>query len=521
MKQNENVLGIELGSTRIKAVILNRENEPIATGAYDWENKLENGVWTYSMEDVRTGICTCYANLKRDYFAKFGEKLTTFGGIGISGMMHGYLVFDNEKNLLTPFRTWRNTITGEAAAKLSKLLDFNMPQRWSISHLYQCILNGEEHLCRLGYLTTLSGYLHWLLTEERVVGLGEASGMFPVDSNTLDYDEERVKKVDALIAEAGYAWRFRDIMPKAVPAGEYAGILTEQGARFLDPEGDLTSGIRLAPPEGDAGTGMIATNSVRLRTGNVSAGTSAFAMVVVDTVPKPQVGIDMVTTPAGLPVAMAHANTCTTDINAWVNLFDEFAKLCGKELTKNELFTMLFEKSTEGDADAGGLMAFNCFSGEDTVALTEGRPLFMREANASFTLANFMRAHLMSSLATLKIGLDMLSAEGALKVDRITGHGGFFKTPTVGQKIMSAAFGAPVTVTETAGEGGPYGMALLAAYMIRRKDGEVLEDFLDGVFASAKSVTITATREEIAGFTAYTEKYKKALAVEREATVSF
>ena len=517
MDFTKTVLGIELGSTRIKGVLLDGEHKPIASGAFDWENKLIDGVWTYSMDEVTTGIRACYAGLKREVREKYGTTLTKVGAIGISGMMHGYLVFDNDKNLLTGFRTWRNTITGEAAEKLSSLLDFNMPQRWSISHLYQAILNKEDHLSRLGYLTTLSGYLHWILTGERTVGIGEASGMFPIDSETLQFDRRRVALVDKLIEDAGYSWRFDDIMPKITLAGQCAGTLTPDGARFLDPDGDLEAGIPLCAPEGDAGTGMVATNSVRVGTANVSAGTSAFAMFVVDHSPKAHLGIDMITTPAGKTVTMVHSNTCTTDINSWVNLFGEFTEACGMNLSKNDLFTMLFKKSLEGDKDCGGVLTYNMFSGEDVVGLNEGRPMVLRSQNCKFTLANFMRSCLMSAMATMRLGLDILNSEEPVKVNRICAHGGFFKTAEVGQRILSSAFAAPVSVLETAGEGGPYGMALLAAYMIRKTDNETLEDYLDKVFAEAKEVTVCATKEEIAGFNSYIKIYKDALEIEHTA----
>lgn len=516
----ETVLGIELGSTRIKSVLLDRQHRPIASGAYDWENHLIDGVWTYSMDEVTTGIRECYAELKRDVFEKFGEKITTLGGIGISGMMHGYLVFDKDKNILTEFRTWRNTMTAEAAEKLSNLLDFNMPQRWSISHLYQAILNKEEHLPRLSYLTTLSGYIHWILSGERTVGIGEASGMFPIDPNTLDFDEKRIKIVDKLFDDAGYSWRFRDIMPKVTVAGVCAGFLTEDGARFLDPDGDLMPGVKLAAPEGDAGTGMVATNSVRVGTANVSAGTSAFAMFVVDHSPKAHLGIDMITTPTGKTVAMVHSNTCTSDINAWVNLFDEFSKMCGLELSKNELYSMLFRKALEGEDECGGLLSYNMISGEDVVGLNEGRAMFVRGQNSEFSLANFMRSHLMSAIATIKLGLDILNAEEPVRVNRICAHGGFFKTAEVGQRILSAAFAAPVSVLSTAGEGGPYGMALLAAYMIWKNDGETLEDYLDSVFSDAEAVTVTATDKETDGFNKYADRYKNGLMIEHTAIES-
>ena len=515
---NETVLGIELGSTRIKAVLLDKNHTPIASGSHEWENQLVNGVWTYALDAVRAGLQDCYADLKRDVFEKFGEKLTTVGAIGVSGMMHGYLPFDREGQPLTEFRTWRNRMTGEAAEKLSDLFDFNIPQRWSIAHLYQAILKKEEHLPRLAFLTTVAGYIHRMLTGERVLGVCEASGMFPVDAGTHDYDAEMLKKFDALIAPCGYPWKTKDILPRVLCAGENAGYLTESGARFLDPAGDLQQGIPFAPPEGDGATGMTATNSVRVRTGNVSAGTSDFAMVVVENVPKRHPEIDMVTTPAGHPVAMVHCSNCTSDINAWVNLFSEFADTFGMPLDKGKLFTTLFEKALEGDADCGGLLSYNYFSGEEVLHLDEGRPVFLRTPDASFTLANFMRTHLMSALATLKIGLSILTEEEQVPIDRLYGHGGYFKTPGVGQRLLSAAVGAPVSVMESAGEGGPYGMALLAAYLIWKDEGEALDDYLaDKVFASAKSSTLMATKEEQDGFDAFARRYRASFSVEKTA----
>ena len=421
-------------------------------------------------------------------------------------MMHGYLPFDKDGNQLAAFRTWRNTITGEAAAKLTQALNFNIPQRWSIAHLYQAILNKEPHVQHIASLTTLAGYLHVTLTGEKVMGIGEASGMFPIDSDTLDYNQEMVEAFDAI---SGMPWKLRDILPKVLCAGDDAGVLTERGARFLDPAGDLTPGIPVAPCEGDAGTGMVATNSVRERTGNVSAGTSDFAMIVTDHPLGVHREIDMVTTPAGAPVAMVHCNNCTSDINAWVNLLSEFAQLIGAPQDKGTLFTLLFRKALEGDADCGGLVSYNYFSGEGVTDLDEGRPLFARTPTASFTLANFMRTHILSALATLKIGLDILTDEEQVQVDKLYGHGGFFKTPEVGQRMLSAAIGAPVSCMETAGEGGPYGMALLAAYRVRKTPGETLADYLDSrVFADASSSTLMAQPEDIEGFNAFLNRYK-------------
>ena len=508
-------LGIELGSTRIKAVLIDENHIPIASGSHEWENQLVNGIWTYSMEAVTTGIQDCYRELKKDVREKFGVKLTEVGAIGVSAMMHGYLPFDAQGNQLAEFRTWRNTITGEAAEKLSAALGFNIPQRWSIAHLYQAILNKEDHVGSIAFLTTLAGYIHYLLTGQKVMGIGEASGMFPIDSGKLDYDQAMVEKFDAM---SGMRWKLRDILPKVLCAGENGGTLTESGAAFLDPEGDLLPGIPVAPCEGDAGTGMAATNSVRERTGNVSAGTSDFAMLVTDHPLGVHREIDMVTTPAGAPVAMVHCNNCTSDINAWVNLLGEFAAFICAPQDKGKLFTMLFRKALEGDADCGGLLSYNYFSGEGVTDLDEGRPVFARTPNAGFNLANFMRTHILSALATLKIGLDILTQEENVQVDKLYGHGGFFKTPGVGQRMLSAAIGAPVSCMETAGEGGPYGMALLAAYMVRKSEGETLADYLDNkVFAGAAATTLMADQADIDGFNAFLERYKRAFPMEKAA----
>ena len=514
MDLTKTALGIELGSTRIKAVLIDEKHIPIASGDFEWENQLVNGIWTYSMDMVHKGIQTCFANLKADVKAKFGAELTTVGAIGVSAMMHGYLPFDKDGKQLAEFRTWRNTITGEAAEKLTNLFGFNIPQRWSIAHLYQAMLNGEEHVKDIAYLTTLAGYIHWQLTGEKVMGVGEASGMFPIDSTKCDYDVTMLLKFETLTGTD-----LRTILPKVLPAGARAGTLTEAGARFLDPTGTLKPGIPVAPCEGDAGTGMAATNSVRVRTGNVSAGTSDFAMIVTDKPLGVHREIDMVTTPDGLPVAMVHCNNCTSDINAWVNLFFEFCDLTDAEENKPELYVKLFKKALEGDPDCGGLMSFNYFSGEGVTDLDEGRPIFARTPDAKFTLANFMRAHILSALATLKIGLDILTRTERVEIDKLYGHGGFFKTPEVGQRMLSAAVGAPVSVMETAGEGGPYGMALLAAYMLWKREGESLPDYLDRrVFADAKSMTLMADEKDVEGFNSFLSRYKKALPMEKCAT---
>ena len=514
MNLNKTVLGIELGSTRIKAVLIDEKHLPIASGDFEWENQLVDGIWTYSMEAVHTVLQACFARLKADVKARFGTELTTVGAIGVSAMMHGYLPFDRNGKQLAEFRTWRNTITGEAAEKLTALFGFNIPQRWSIAHLYQAMLNGEAHVKDIAFLTTLAGYIHWQLTGEKVMGVGEASGMFPIDSSTCDYDETMLKKFYDLTGLA-----LRSILPKVLPAGACGGTLTETGARFLDPGGTLQAGIPVAPCEGDAGTGMTATNSVRVRTGNVSAGTSDFAMIVADHPLGIHREIDMVTTPDGLPVAMVHCNNCTSDINAWVHLFAEFAWLLDVDIKRDQLFTLLFQIALKGAPDCGGLLSYNYFSGEGVTDLDEGRPVFARTPNAKLTLANFMRTHLLSALATLKIGMDILTGTEQVQIDKLYGHGGFFKTPEVGQRMLSAAVGTPVSVMETAGEGGPYGMALLSAYMLWHEEGESLPDYLDNkVFAGVKSSTLTATQEDIDGFNAFLARYQKALPLERLAT---
>ena len=512
------VLGIELGSTRIKAVLLDKQHRPVASGSYSWENELKDGVWTYSLEDAEKGLQACFAGLRQDAEAKLGQKLTTVGAIGVSAMMHGYLAFDGAGKLLVPFRTWRNTMTGEAAAKLSALFGFNIPQRWSIAHLEQALLNGEAHLPELRFFTTLAGWVHWRLTGEKVIGIGDASGMFPIDSETLDYNETMLRQFDALPEAAALACPLRGLLPKVLTAGQSAGKLTEEGAKLLDPSGALRPGIPLAPPEGDAGTGMAATNSVAVGTGNVSAGTSDFAMVVVDKLPGVHREIDMVTTPSGKPVAMVHCNNCTSDINAWVKIFKEFQEMLGVPVDMGQLYVNLFNAALKGDADCGGVISYNYVSGEPVTGLTDGRPLFVRSANDKFNLANFMRAHLYGAIGVLKIGNDVLFNEEHVQVDRIMGHGGYFTTPKVGQKMLAAALNSPISVMETAGEGGPWGMALLAAYAVNNDKKLSLADYLDQVvFAGNAGVEIKPDPEDVAGFNAYIENYKQGLAIEQAA----
>lgn len=518
LELEKTAIGIELGSTRIKAVLINAAHEPVASGSHVWENQLVNGVWTYSIDAINDGLRACYAALAKDVYDKFGVRLTRVGAIGVSAMMHGYFPLDAAGRQLAEFRTWRNTMTGPEAEELTELFGFSIPQRWSIAHLYHSIRGGEAHVKDIAKLTTLAGYIHWRLTGESIAGVGEASGIFPLDSAALDYNARMVDSFDRLIAPYGFSWKLRDILPRPLPAGECGGYLTRDGAHFIDPTGTLESGIPVAPCEGDAGTGMVATNSVRAGTGNVSAGTSAFAMLVADHELGVHREVNMVTTPSGLPVAMVHCSNCTSDINAWVELFAEFAAAIGAPQDKGRLFTLLFEKSTEGRTDGGGLMSYNYFSGEGVMGLDEGRPVFARSADCEFTLANFMRTHLLSALSTLKIGLDILRREENIRIDRICAHGGFFKTPGVGQRLLSAAVGAPISVMETAGEGGPYGMALLCAYMLWRGEGETLEDYLDSkVFADARVNTVTAGTEIAAGFECFHRRYKNAFELERAA----
>ena len=523
IQDGRTVLGIEFGSTRIKAVLVDESHQPIAMGTHDWENRLENNIWTYSLEDIWGGLQGCYRSLAEDVQAKYGVALTKLGALGFSGMMHGYMAFDKGGELLVPFRTWRNTMTEEACKKLVSVFQFNIPQRWSIAHLYQAILSGEEHVKDISFLTTLAGYIHWKLSGEKVLGIGEASGMFPIDSSIKNFDQKMLDQFDQLIADKKYSWKIRDILPGVLCAGDRAGALTAEGAKLLDPSGTLQSGAAMCPPEGDAGTGMTATNSVAVRTGNISAGTSIFSMVVTEApLSKVHEEIDMVTTPDGYPVAMVHCNNCTSDLNAWVNLFDQFAELFGMKLDKNDLYGRLYREALGADTDCGGLLAYNYFSGEPVMGLDEGRPMFLRTPDAAFTLANFMRTHLYGAMAALKIGNDILLKEEHVKVDSLMGHGGLFKTPVVGQQLMAAAMNAPVTVMDTASEGGPWGIAILACYMQEKEQGETLSDYLNNkIFAGQTGTTISPKPEDVAGFDAFIEKYKAALAAEKAAVENF
>lgn len=517
--QGRAVLGIELGSTRIKAVLIDENHVPVASGSHDWENRLENGIWTYSLEDIWSGLQDAYAQLAADVRKQYDTDIHSLAAIGFSAMMHGYMAFNEHNELLVPFRTWRNTMTGPAAEELTALFRYPIPQRWSIAHLYQAILNQEPHVADIRFITTLAGYLHWQLTGRKAVGIGEASGMFPIDSGTHDYNAGMIAQFDELVAGRRYPWRLSEILPQVLTAGEYAGCLSEEGARLLDVSGKLSAGIPLCPPEGDAGTGMAATNSVAPRTGNVSAGTSVFAMVVLEKpLSKPHPEIDLVTTPSGDTVGMVHCNNCTSDINAWVSLFGQFAELTGHPVDKNTLYTRLFETALDGDADCGGLLSYNYFSGETITGFEEGRPAFIRTPDARFTLSNFMRLHLYSALGALKVGLDILLKEEKVALDCIYGHGGFFKTPVVGQKILAAAINAPVSVMETAGEGGPWGMALLASYMVHKTEGQSLADFLaNRVFHGESGTSIAPDAADVAGFDTFIKRYVQGLPIETAA----
>lgn len=513
------ILGIEFGSTRIKAVLIDTDNNPIAQGSFEWENQLVDGLWTYSIDTIWKGLQDCYADLRKNVEAEYDCEIKQLAAIGISAMMHGYMAFGKDENILVPFRTWRNTNTAKAAAELSELFHFNIPLRWSISHVYQAILNGEDHINKIDFLTTLAGYIHWQLTGKKVLGVGDASGMLPIDSNTNNYDAEMVAKFDKLIEPKNLGWKILDILPEVLNAGEDAGVLTEEGAKKLDPSGTLQAGTPLCPPEGDAGTGMVATNAVRQRTGNVSAGTSSFSMIVLEkALSQPYEVIDMVTTPDGSPVAMVHCNNCTSDLNAWVGLFKQYQELLGVPVDMNEVFGKLYNHALEGDADCGGLIAYNNISGEPVTGLAEGRPMFVRSANDHFNLANFMRANLYASVAVLKIGNDVLFKDEKVQVDRITGHGGLFKTKGVGQRILAAAINSPISVMETAGEGGAWGIALLAGYLVNNEEKLSLADYLDKkVFAGNTGVEIAPTAEDVAGFDKYIETYKAGLAIEKAA----
>lgn len=516
------VLGIELGSTRIKAVLVDENNAPIASGSHDWENRLENGIWTYALEDVWTGLQDCYRKMTEDVKKKYQVPVERLGAVGFSAMMHGYLAFNKKGELLVPFRTWRNTITLEASEALSEVFHFHVPQRWSIAHLYQAILNEEPHVPDVDYITTLDGYIHWQLTGQKVIGVGSASGMFPIDSRTKTYYASMIDAFNELVAPKGFPWKVEELLPKVLVAGDPAGTLSEAGAKLLDPTGTLKAGCPLCPPEGDAGTGMAATNSVGQRTGNVSAGTSVFAMIVLEKeLKRPYEEIDMVTTPSGDAVAMVHCNNCTSDLNAWVNLFKEFAESFGMEVDMDQLFGTLYRKALEGDKDCGGLLAYNYFSGEHITGFEEGRPLFVRRPDGKFNLANFMRTHLYTSLGALKVGMDILMKEEDVAVDRITGHGGLFKTKGVGQSILAGAMNATVSVMKTAGEGGAWGIALLASYMIQKEEGESLEDYLqEKVFGGDEGEKMDPDPEDVKGFDEFIRRYQAGFPIERAAVDS-
>ena len=512
-------LGIELGSTRIKAVLINENFETISSGSYEWENLLEDGFWTYNLLDIITGLQSAYREMKQEVERSYGITIRTVGSIGVSAMMHGYMAFDKTGELLVPFRTWRNATTSAAAKELTEHFQFNIPERWSIAHLYQAIINQEKHLPRIDYMTTLAGYIHWLLTGSKALGIGDASGMFPIDERTQNYSEDMMKQFDELISYKGYPWQLSDILPAVHTSGEQAGTLTAIGASILDQSKNLQPGIPFCPPEGDAGTGMVATNSVRKRTGNVSVGTSVFAMIVLDKkLSNVYPEIDLVTTPNGSPVGMVHANNCSSDLNAWLGLFREFSEAMGQKVESDKLFQVMLNKALEADPDGGGLLSYGYFSGENITGVESGRPLFVRSAKSNFNLANFMRTHLFTAFGALKIGMDLLVKEENVKIHSILAHGGLFKTPVVGQKMMAAAINTPVSVMDTAGEGGAWGMAILSSYMLNKSENESLEDFLDDkVFKEVTAQEIYPDELDVKGFEAFIKRYKKGLVIEKAA----
>ena len=519
--EGKTALGIELGSTRIKAVLIGEDYAPIAAGGFDWENRLENGIWTYRLDDVWAGLQGSFRKLVDDVQKRYGVALTKVGAMGVSAMMHGYLAFDRDGKLLVPFRTWRNTITEKAAAELTGKFQFNIPQRWSVAHLYQAILNKEAHVKDIDFITTLAGYVHWKLTGKKVLGLDDASGMFPVDSITNNYSSQMLKQFGELTVSHNFGWNLSGILPGVLSAGENAGALTEEGAKLLDPSGSLKAGIPLCPPEGDAGTGMVATNSVAERTGNVSAGTSIFAMIVLEkALSKLYPEIDMVATPAGKPVAMVHCNNCTTDLDAWVKLFMELADITGAKINKPAFYDALYEKALEGDEDSGGLLSYNYFAGEHLTGIEQGRPLFARLPDSNFTLANFMKTILFSTMGTLKLGMDILTEKEKVRLDSLLGHGGLFKTKLVGQRLMAGALNTPVSVMESAGEGGAWGIALLAAYMMQ--GGGALEKFLgEKVFAGKAGEKTEPDPKDVVSFKKYMKRYAAGLEIERAAVKNF
>jgi len=531
-------LGIEFGSTRIKAVLIGEDHVPIASGNFNWENRLENGFWTYDLDDVWTGLRHSYAELARDAFEKYGVRIGALRGFGVSGMMHGYLAFDASDRLLTPFRTWRNTNTERAAVELTGLFGYNVPIRWSVAHLYQAILNGEGHLGEVAYVTTLAGYVHWRLTGQKALGIGDASGMFPIDSTVNDYNERMVRQFDGMMRERGYDLKLREIFPKVVVAGGEAGVLTEAGARMLDPEGVLASGVPMCPPEGDGPTGMVATNSVAEATGNVSAGTSIFAMAVLEKgLSKVYPEIDMITTPDGKPVAMVHCNNCTADVDAWVRIFSELNALLGAETDRGALYSAMYGAALDGDPDCGGVLSYNYISGEPLTGFEHGRPVLSRTPDARFSLANFMRSLLFSTMAALRVGMDILTEKEHIRLAQLTGHGGLFKTKVVGQRLMAAALSVPIAVMESAGEGGAWGMAILAAYGAKaseaRRGGaggasgmprptgtgvEALSEYLEKeVFTDAAGTCLEPDENDVKGFAVYMDRYIRGLPIVKAA----
>ena len=513
------VLGIEFGSTRIKAVLVDDANKPIASGSHEWENQLKDGIWTYSIDMIWEGLQHAYKEMTEDVEKQYGVKVEKLAALGFSAMMHGYMAFGADDEILVPFRTWRNAITEEASEKLTKLFNYNIPQRWSIAHLYQAILNGEDHVKDIKFQTTLAGYIHWKLTGRKVLGVGEASGMFPIDIATGKFNQTMVDAFNKEVEGKGYPWKLLDIFPEVLTAGENAGELTAEGAKLLDPTGNLQAGCPLCPPEGDAGTGMVATNSVARRTGNVSAGTSVFSMVVLEKeLSKVYPELDLVTTPSGDLVAMVHCNNCTSDLNAWVNIFKEFAEAFGVDVDMNKLFGTLYNKAMEGDVNGGNLLAYNYISGENITGMEEGRPLFVRTPNSKFNLANFMRVNLYTALGALKIGMDLLLKEEGVQVDKLLGHGGLFKTKGVGQQILADAMNTPISVMETAGEGGAWGIAVLASYMVQKAEGESLGDYLNNkVFAGQEGSELAPDPEGVKGFDEFIEIYKAGLPIQRAA----
>ena len=517
------ILGIELGSTRIKAVLIAPDHTPLAHGDFEWENLLENGIWTYHLEDVWTGLQNCWKKISLDVQEKYHVPLQKLGAMGISGMMHGYLVFDRDQNQLVPFRTWRNTMTEQAARELTERFGFNIPQRWSIAHLYQAILNGEEHVSKIARMTTLAGYVHWKLTGENMLGVGEASGMFPIDSECCDYHPAMLEQFDALLAERHLPFSLRDILPTVCAAGQICGTLTPDGAALLDPSGTLQPGTPLCPVEGDVGTGMVATNSVAPRTGNISAGTSIFSMIVLEK-PLQHVypEIDLVTTPTGFPTAMVHCNNCTSDLNAWIQIFHQALQAFDCPVDLQTVYGTLYNQALSGQADCGGLLAYNYFSGEPVTQLDSGRPLFMRQPDSAFSLPNFIRTLLFSSMATLKIGMDLLFQKEQVQVDCLSAHVGLFKTPVVGQRLLAAAMNAPVSIMRTAGDGGAWGIAILAAYYLQKAPDETLEAYLaHHVFQDSPVTTVMPEDSDVQGFSAFMQSYQKGLACERIATQVF